>query len=315
MSDKFRVLISDPLPPIVRDILEDAGRFEILEGQEPIASELPSVHGWIVRSGTTVDASAFERASSLKCVCRAGAGVDNVDLAAAARHDVVVMNTADANANAAAEQSIALMFAMARHTPAAHQSMAEGRWDRKTYAGIELAGKTLGVIGLGKIGRGVATKARGLGMRVIGFDPVTPADVTAPLGVERVELDALWPKADFISLHVPLNDATRGMIGRENLDRCKDGVRVVNCARGGVVDVEGLIEAVESGKVAQAALDVYEPEPLAEDSPLRGHKNIICTPHLGASTAEAQLNVGVMSAEQVRDFLIDGEIRNRVGVV
>ena len=312
MAD-FRVLISDPLPPLVREILEETGKIEVLEGQGPIETELPSIHGWIVRSGTTVDAASLERATSLRCVCRAGAGVDNVDIPAANARDVVVMNTADANANAAAEQTIALMFALARHTPAAAQSMAEGRWDRKTYVGIELAGRTLGVIGLGKIGRGVATKARGLGMRIIGYDPVTPTDVTAPLGIERVELDAIWGASDFISLHVPMNDATRHIVGRENLSRCRDGVRIVNCARGGVVDPEALLEGVENGKVAGAALDVFDPEPLDEASPLRSHPRVICTPHLGASTEEAQRNVGVMSAEQVRDCLISGEIRNRVG--
>ena len=312
MAD-FRVLISDPLPSLVRDILEKSGRIEVLEGQEPIETDLPSVHGWIVRSGTTVDAGSIERATALRCVCRAGAGTDNVDIPAASARDVVVMNTADANANAAAEQTIALMFALARHVPAAAQSMNEGRWDRKSYVGIELAGRTLGVIGLGKIGRGVATKARGLGMRIVGFDPVTPTDVTAPLGIERVKLEDLWGEADFISLHVPMNDATRHVIGRENISRCRDGVRIINCARGGVVDPVALIEGVENGKVAGAALDVYETEPLAEDSPLRNHDRIICTPHLGASTEEAQRNVGVMSAEQVRDFLIKGEIRNRVG--
>ena len=310
---EFRVLISDPLPPMVREILEASGQIEVLEGQEAIETDLPSIHGWIVRSGTTVDAASIERASNLRVVCRAGAGVDNVDIPAATTRDVVVMNTADANANAAAEQSIALMFALARHTPAAHQSMAEGRWDRKAYVGIELAGKTLGVIGLGKIGCGVATKARGLGMRVVGFDPMTPEDVTNGLEIERVELDAIWGQSDFITLHVPMNDATKHLIGRENLSRCRDGVRIINCARGGVVDPEALLEGVNNGKVAAAALDVYDPEPLAEDSPLRGHDQIICTPHLGASTVEAQRNVGVMSAEQVRDFLIDGEIRNRVG--
>ena len=310
---EFRVLISDPLPPMVREILEETGKIEVLEGQGPIETDLPSIHGWIVRSGTTVDAASIERATNLRVVCRAGAGVDNVDIPAATARDVIVMNTADANANAAAEQSIALMFALARHTPAAHQSMVEGRWDRKAYVGIELAGKTLGVIGLGKIGCGVATKARGLGMRIVGYDPFTPEDVTNALGIERVELDAIWGQSDFISLHVPMNDATKHLIGRENLSRCRDGVRIVNCARGGVVDPEAILEGVENGKVAGAALDVYDPEPLAEDSPLRRHERIICTPHLGASTVEAQRNVGVMSAEQVRDCLISGEVRNRVG--
>ncbi|MGA1202448.1 MAG: hydroxyacid dehydrogenase [Planctomycetota bacterium] len=310
---EFRVLISDPLPAMVREILEASGRIEVLEGQGPIETDLPSVHGWIVRSGTTVDAASIERASSLRVVCRAGAGVDNVDIPAATARDIVVMNTADANANAAAEQSIALMFALARHLPYAHRSMVEGRWDRKAYVGVELQGKTLGVVGLGKIGRSVATKAAGLGMNVIGFDPITPEDVTAPLGITRVDLDGIWSAADWISLHVPMNDATRHLIGADNLARCRDGVRIVNCARGGVVDPEALIAAVDSGKVAGAALDVFDPEPLAEDSPLRSHDRIICVPHLGASTEEAQRNVGVMSAEQVRDYLLDGEIRNRVG--
>lgn len=312
MSDNFRVLISDPLPPIVRSILEESGRFEVLEGQEPIATDLPTIHGWIVRSGTTVDADAIGRATALKVVCRAGAGVDNVDISAATAREVVVMNTADANANAAAEHTIALMFALARHIPFAHHRMVEGGWDRKAFTGVELAGKTLGVIGLGRIGRGVANKARGLGMSVIGFDPVTPNDLTSPLGIERVTLEQLWPRADFITVHVPMNDATKGIIGAENLDRCKDGVRVINVARGGVVDPDALLAALDGGKAAGAALDVYEVEPLAEDSPLRNHPKVVLTPHLGASTVEAQNNVGVMSAEQVRDYLLNGDIRNQV---
>jgi D-3-phosphoglycerate dehydrogenase len=312
MTDTYRILISDPLPPIAKEILEKAGGFEVIEGQEAIATELPSIHGWIIRSATTIDAAALERATSLRCVCRAGAGVDNIDLEAAKNRDVVVMNTADANSNAAAELTIALLFSLARHVPSARQSMVEGRWDRKDYVGVELSGKTLAVIGLGKIGRGVATKGRGLGMRVIGYDPFTPEDVTIPIGVERFALEDLWERADFISVHVPLNDETRGLIGRENLARCRDGVRVINCARGGVVDPEALLEALETGRVAGAGLDVYDVEPLAEDSPLRRHPNIICTPHLGASTVEAQQNVGVMSAEQIRDCLTSGEIRNRV---
>ncbi len=312
MSESYRVLISDPLPPIVRKILEGTGRIEVLEGQEPIATELPTIHGWIIRSATTVDAAALDRATSLRCICRAGAGVDNIDRVAAGARDVVVMNTADANSNAAAEHTIALMFSLARQVPAAARSMAEGRWDRKSFVGVELAGKTLAVIGLGKIGRGVATKGRGLGMRVIGYDPITPEDVTNPIGVERFPLAEIWSRADFLSAHVPLNDKTRGLIGRENLARCRDGIHIINCSRGGVVDPEALLEALESGRVAGAGLDVYEVEPLAEDSPLRTHPRIVCTPHLGASTVEAQENVGLMSAEQTRDFLLTGEVRNRV---
>ncbi len=312
MSESYRVLISDPLPPIVRKILEETGRIEVLEGQEPIATELPTIHGWIIRSATTVDAAALDRATSLRCICRAGAGVDNIDRVAAGARDVVVMNTADANSNAAAEHTIALMFSLARQVPAAARSMAEGRWDRKSFVGVELAGKTLAVIGLGKIGRGVATKGRGLGMRVIGYDPITPEDVTNPIGVERFPLAEIWSRADFLSAHVPLNDKTRGLIGRENLARCRDGIHIINCSRGGVVDPEALLEALESGRVAGAGLDVYEVEPLAEDSPLRTHPRIVCTPHLGASTVEAQENVGLMSAEQTRDFLLTGEVRNRV---
>jgi len=309
---RHRVLISDPLPPVVREILEKTGRIDVLEGQEPIATELPSIHGWIIRSATKIDAAALGRATALKCICRAGAGVDNVDLKAAAARGIVVMNTADANSNAAAEHTIGLMLALARHIPAAARSMAEGKWDRAAFTGVELAGKTLAVIGLGKIGRGVAAKARGLGMRVIGFDPVAPHDETAALGVERFPLLEIWPRADFITVHVPLNDETRGLVGRESLSHCKYGVRVVNCARGGIVDIPALLEGLESGRVAGAAIDVYEVEPLAGDSPLRTHPRIVCTPHLGASTVEAQDNVGLMSAEQIRDCLLSGEIRNRV---
>ena len=310
----FKVLISDPLPGKARAILEETGKFEVFEGQEDMERLIPEIHGWIVRSGTKITADYLERATNLKCVCRAGAGVDNIDLDAATRHGVVVMNTPGSNSMAAAEQTIALMLALARNIPFAHATMMTGGWGRKSYVGIEVEGKTLSVVGLGKVGRIVAHKARGLGMKVVGHDPYVSPDVAGEMGLDLVSLEDAFAVADFLALHVPLADATRGLLNRESIATCKPGVRIINCARGGVVDEEALLEAVESGHVAGAAVDVFSSEPPPEDSPLRNHPKIVTTPHLGASTREAQEQVDVASGRQVCDYLLSGnrdELRQR----
>jgi len=313
MSDfPFKILISDPLPGIAREILEESGQVEVIDCPESIDGCLASIDGWIIRSGSKITEEVLARAPKLKCICRAGAGVDNIDCDAAAARGVTVMNTPAANSNAAAEHAIALMFAIARQIPFSHAVMAEGGWDRNKFVGIELAGKCLLVLGRGKGGKGVARKGVALGLKVLGVDPFIDTDSVRQDGVELVSLARGLPRADFISLHTPLNDETRGLVGDEFLRQCKAGVRIINVSRGPVIDEEALFSALESGKVGGAALDVFESEPPAENSPLRGHPAIVCTPHLGASTVEAQLNVGIASAHQLLGYLRKGVVENRV---
>lgn len=313
MSDStFKILISDPLPRIVREILEESGQVEVIECPGSIEDHLGEIDGWIIRSGSQITADVLERAPNLKCVCRAGAGVDNIDLDSAAARGVIVMNTPAANSNAAAEHAIALMFACARQIPFSHSTMAQGGWDRKKFTGVEVASKCLLVLGLGKVGLGVARKGVALGMDVLGVDPFVDTNTAKECGVELVSIEEGLPRADFISLHTPLNDETRGLVGTEFLEQCKQGVRIINVSRGAVINDEALLVAVTSGKVAGAGLDVFEEEPPPADSPLRGHPAIVCTPHLGASTVEAQLNVGIASARQMLDYLRNGVVQNGV---
>ncbi|MEM7264189.1 MAG: hydroxyacid dehydrogenase, partial [Planctomycetota bacterium] len=273
---------------------------------------LAEIDGWIVRSGTQVTAEALAQCSKLKAICRAGAGTDNVDLVASASKGVVVMNTPGTNARAAAELTIALMFAAARNIPFAHHRMAEGGWDRSSFVGNELFQKTVGVVGVGRVGRIVAQVAGAIGMRVIGYDPGLNDAQAAEIGVELGSLDDMFKQSDFLALHTPLTPETKGLIGRDSLAQCKKGVRIINCSRGGVVDEEALLEALEGDQIACVALDVFSEEPLPADSPLRNHPKIITTPHLGASTREAQIAVGTQAARQMRDVLIDGNAANTV---
>ncbi len=305
------VLISDPLPAATKQILVEAG-LQVIEGADQVESSLGSISGWILRSGTQITAELLDQAPALRCICRAGAGVDNIDCDAAAERGVLVMNTPAANSNAAAEHAIALMFAVARNIPQGHARMSTGGWDRKSLVGVELEGKTLAVIGLGKIGQRVCCKASALGMTVLGCDPYVKASDVDSIPVETAELDDALGRADFITLHPPLNDATRGMVNDDFISRCKKGVRIVNVSRGPVVDAAALIRGIDDQKIAGAAIDVYDQEPPPEDDPLRSHPAIVCTPHLGASTAEAQDNVGIQSAQQVVAFLADGQIENAV---
>jgi len=312
MNDSpMKVLISDPLPPQTREILEKAGLL-VVEGEDQVDASLGSISGWILRSGTQITAEVLDRAPGLKCICRAGAGVDNIDCDAAADRGILVMNTPAANSNAAAEQALGLMFALARNIPQGHLAMTEGGWGRKELVGIELAGRTLMVLGLGKIGRRVCKKANALGMTVVACDPVVGAEVASSCGAELISLEDALGRADFISLHPPLNDSTIGMVNDEFLARCKDGVRIVNVSRGPVIEEAALLKGLESGKVAGAALDVYAEEPPAADHPYRQHARVICTPHLGASTVEAQDNVGTQSAHQVVAFLTEARVEHAV---
>jgi D-3-phosphoglycerate dehydrogenase len=269
--------------------------------------------GLAIRSSTKVTADLLEAADNLKVVGRAGIGVDNVDIPAATAKGVVVMNTPFGNSITTAEHAIALMFALARELPAADSSTQAGKWEKNRFMGVELTSKTLGLIGAGNIGSIVADRALGLKMKVIAFDPFLTPERALDLGIEKVELDDLLARADFITLHTPLTDQTRNILSRENLARTKKGVRIINCARGGLIDEVALKDMLESGHIAGAALDVFVEEP-AKASPLFGTPGFVATPHLGASTTEAQVNVAIQVAEQVSEYLTRGGVTNALNV-
>ncbi|MGV8075096.1 MAG: phosphoglycerate dehydrogenase [Syntrophobacteraceae bacterium] len=278
---------------------------------DQIKAILPEYDAMVVRSRTKVTADLLEAADRIKVIGRAGTGVDNIDVKAAGTRGILVMNTPGANAMAAAEHTMALMLSLARHVPQATQSMREGLWEKKRFMGTELYHQTLGVIGLGKIGTIVADRALGMKMDVLGYDPHILPEAAAVLGVELVSLDELLSRSDFITLHTPLTNDTRNIIGREALAKVKPGIRIINCARGGLIDEEALHEAVLSGRVAGAALDVFAQEPPL-GSPLLKLPNVIFTPHLGASSLQAQDNVAKAIAAQLIDYLVSGIIRNAV---
>ena len=315
---KPRVLVSDKLSETAVQIFRDRGvevdfRPELGKDKDALLAAIPDYDGLAIRSATKVTPKLIEAASNLKVVGRAGIGVDNVDIPAASRRGIIVMNTPFGNSITTAEHAIAMMFAVARQLPAADASTQAGKWEKSRFMGVELTGKTLGVIGCGNIGANVARRGVGLGMRVIAFDPFLGEERAKELGVEKVELDDLFKRADVITLHTPLTDKTRGIIGRDALSKMKDGVRIINCARGGLVDEAALAEAIKSGKVAGAGIDVFETEP-ATDSPLFGLDNVVCTPHLGASTKEAQENVAIQVAEQMSDYLTRGAVSNAINM-
>lgn len=309
-----RVLVTDSLHEVGIEALRREGlEVEAVPTLPPaeLARRLSGVAGLIVRSATKVTQEVIEAADALEVVGRAGIGLDNVDVEAASRRGVVVMNTPGANTVAAAEHTWALLLALSRQIPQAHAHTKGGKWERERFLGTEIYGKTLGIVGLGRIGSEVARRAQGFGMTVIAYDPYLTEEVATRLGVELVELDALLARADFITLHTPLTRETAGLIGRPELDRMKPGVRIVNCARGGVVDERALAEAIAAGKVAGAALDVFEEEP-PWGSPLLELDQVVVTPHLGASTEEAQTAVAEAIAQQVADLLLRGVVRNAV---
>jgi len=274
---------------------------------------LAEATAWILRSGTEVTAELLGRASRLKVVGRAGVGVDNIDLEAATRRGVLVMNTPGGNAVSVAEHTFALLLALARQVPAASQSTRAGEWRKNDFRGTELKGKTLALVGLGRVGQEVARRALAFEMAVVAHDPYVAAPLARELGVELLPFDDLLARADFLSLHVTLTPETERLLNRERLGRCKPGVRIVNTARGELLDEAALAAALDSGRVAAAALDVFAAEP-PRDSPLLRHPNVIATPHIGGSTAEAQEEVGWRIAQQVRDFLKDGVVRNAVNL-
>jgi D-3-phosphoglycerate dehydrogenase len=281
--------------------------------KEELKAIIGQYDGLAIRSATKVTANLLEAADNLKVVGRAGIGVDNVDIPAATAKGVVVMNTPFGNSITTAEHAIALMFALARELPAADLSTQAGKWEKNRFMGVELTSKTLGLIGAGNIGSIVADRALGLKMKVIAFDPFLTPERAIDLGIEKVELDELLARADFITLHTPLTDQTRNILSRENLSRTKQGVRIINCARGGLIDEAALKELLESGHIAGAALDVFVEEP-AKENPLFGTPGFVATPHLGASTTEAQVNVAIQVAEQMSEFLMRGGVTNALNV-
>ena len=313
-----KILISDKLSPTAVDIFKERGLEVVYEpglgkDKEALLEAVKDVDGLAVRSATKATQDIIEAAPNLKVIGRAGIGVDNIDIAAATANGVVVMNTPFGNAITTAEHAIAMMFAIARQIPQANASTHQGKWEKSAFMGTELYGKTLGLIGCGNIGSIVASRALGLKMKVAAFDPYLTPERAVELGVEKVELDELLKRADFITIHTPLTEQTKNILSKENLAKTKKGVRVVNCARGGLVDEDALKDALDEGHVAAAALDVFLNEP-ATEHPLFGHPNVVCTPHLGAATAEAQENVAIQVAEQMADYLLDGAITNALNM-
>jgi D-3-phosphoglycerate dehydrogenase len=316
--ETFRVLLSDKLSDKGIEVLRNRPGLEvdIKTGLAPaqLAAIIEPYDALVIRSATKVTREVIENAHSLKVIGRAGVGVDNVDLEAATRRGIVVMNSPSGNSVTTAEHAITMMMALARHIPAADLSTKCGKWEREKFLGTEVCGKTLGVVGLGNIGRIVADRAAGLKMKVLGFDPILTAAAADRLGIQLVSLTELYERADFITVHTPLTDETRAMIGEAAIARMKPGVRIINCARGGIVDESALVKALKSGKVAGAALDVFVQEPPPPDHPLLKFPNVITTPHLGAATGEAQVQVAIDIANQVVDFLLNGAIRQAVNI-
>jgi len=311
-----KVLISDKLSPAAVEIFRRRGvEVDLKPGLSPaeLRAIIASYDGLAIRSATKVTRELLDAAPNLKVVGRAGIGVDNVDVRSATARGVVVMNTPHGNTITTAEHAIAMMFALARQIPEASTSTKSGKWEKNRFMGVELTAKTLGLIGCGNIGSIVADRAVGLKMKVLAYDPYLSEKRALALGVEKADLDTLLERADIITVHVPLTDATRNILSREALAKTKRGVRIVNCARGGLLDEAALADAIRDGHVAGAALDVFESEP-ATESPLFGLENVVCTPHLGAATAEAQENVALQVAEQMSDFLLTGAVSNALNM-
>ncbi|MGH7406227.1 MAG: phosphoglycerate dehydrogenase, partial [Candidatus Methylomirabilales bacterium] len=315
MERPMQVLITDDLSPRGLEVLRQNPNIHITLqpriSPEELVTVIDQYDALIVRSATKVTAEVIQAGKRLKVIGRAGVGVDNVDVEAATAQGVVVMNTPTGNTITTAEHTVSLLLALAKHVPQAAASLQARRWEKGKFLNVELYNKTLGIIGLGRIGSEVAKRAKGFAMRVIAYDPFISTEVASRIGVELVDLEEVYRQADFVTIHVPLGPDTYHMISRETIGLMKRGVRIVNCARGGVVDEEALYEALVSGHVAGAACDVFEEEP-ATASALFSLENFIGTPHLGAATAEAQDNVAVAISQQVADFLTTGVIRNSV---
>lgn len=310
----FHVLVPDNVHQEAIDILDaSAGVRATAPGKLERAALLAAVataDALIIRSGVTADDELIAAAPRLKAIVRAGVGVDNVDLGAATAHAVVVMNTPGGNTISTAEHSIGLMLALSRHIPQGHQSLAEGRWDRKAFTGVELKGKTLGIIGLGRIGQAIAARAQAFEMRVIAHDPYLPPVIAAELDVPLLALSEVYARSDYLSLHALVTDETRGMINADSIASMKRGMRIINAARGALINSADLTAALKSGQVAGAALDVYEQEPPPADYALVGLPNVVHTPHLAASTSDAQVTVAVEAAQLAVDYLLEGKAAN-----
>lgn len=314
----MKVLITNPIAQDGVEIFKAAG-LDVEEklGLKPeeLLEAIKDADGLVIRSNTKVTQEVVDAADNLKVVGRAGTGLDNVDIPACNKRGIVVMNTPGGNTNSAAEHTIAMIMAISRHIPQATMSMKAGKWEKKKFQGQEVAGRTLGIIGSGRIGSIVCQCAQGLKMKTIAYDPYARPEVMEKQGIELLDnLDELLARADYISVHTPLTDETRGMLNADLFSKMKQGAVVLNCARGGIVNEKDLYEALTSGKLGGAALDVFEKEPTTIEHPLLGLENFICTPHLGASTREAQENVAVAVAKQISDYLISGEVRNAVNV-
>ncbi len=316
----MKIMICDPISPKGIELFRQRAEFnvQVLDKRLPEAELLPLVSdavAMVVRSETKITRKVIEAAPKLRVVGRAGVGVDNVDVEAATQHGIVVMNTPGGNTVSTAELTFSMLLALARKIPQAHASIKAGEWNRKAFQGVELYNKTLGVLGMGRIGTEVARRAMAFGMRVLAYDPYLSISRAKALQVELVEnLDDVFTQSDFLTVHMPMSDETRGMVNAAAFAKMKKGVRVINCARGGIINEADLLEAVKSGKVAGAALDVYVTEPPPKEFPLRELPQVVMTPHLGASTEEAQENVGIEVAEAITDYLVNGAVRNAVNL-
>jgi D-3-phosphoglycerate dehydrogenase len=310
-----KVLVSDPIDQAGLDVLSQVAQVDLKTGLPPeeLVKLIPDYDALMIRSGTKVTQDIIEAATNLKIIGRAGVGVDNVDVQAATRQGIVVVNSPEGNTIAAAEHALAMMMALSRHIPEANQSVKNHVWDRKRFIGTEVYKKTLGIVGLGKIGSHVAEVGKALGMKLLAYDPFISQERADRLGCSLVDLDFLFSEADYITLHIPKTSETTHLIDRAALAKMKPTVRIINCSRGGIVDEDALLEALQAGKIAGAALDVFEQEPLGE-SQLRELDSVILTPHLGASTAEAQVNVAIDVAEQIRDVLLGLPARSAVNI-
>ena len=312
-----KVLVSDPIDQAGLDILSQVAQVDIKTGlsNEELVQIIPEYDALMIRSGTRVTPEIIEAGNQLKIIGRAGVGVDNVDVPSATRKGIVVVNSPEGNTIAAAEHALAMMLALSRYIPDANHSVKNGKWDRKSYVGAEVYKKTLGIVGLGKIGSHVAAAAKAMGMKLLAYDPFISLERADHLGCRLVDMDLLFRESDYITLHIPKTSETANLINAEALAKMKPTVRIINCARGGIIDEAALAEALKEGRIGGAALDVYENEPLEADSPLRTlGKQAILTPHLGASTAEAQINVAIDVAEQIRDVLLGLPARSAVNI-
>lgn len=311
-----KVLVSDPIDQVGVDILSQVAQVDVKTNLSPeeLIQVISNYDALMVRSGTRVSSGVIEAGTNLKIIGRAGVGVDNVDVLAATRRGIVVVNSPEGNTIAAAEHTLAMMMAMSRYIPAANQSVKNGKWSRSSFMGVEVYKKTLGIVGLGKIGAHVATVARAMGMKLLAYDPFISHERAEELGCRLVDLDVLFQEADYITLHLPKTPDTTHLINAEAIAKMKPSTRIINCARGGIIDEVALLEALQQGKIAGAALDVFEQEPLGESALRELDKEIILTPHLGASTEEAQVNVAIDVAEQIRDVLLGLPARSAVNI-